>query len=238
MKILQRAIKELSKVNRYKLYKDYARILNYNHLNYAGGGIKPSLKDLEPFDIFLLESLDNIKQADWNQNDENASDFIKNRICSEETIVVAKGTFNENSSIDIYSNDFIIPIVGNTYKITVKATGDYVCHTVQPAGSDGNLYIGYNIPDGNAYGGGTLTYNPNGVSGAPNGEKFRLMMSGNPAKLIPGTDLEITLETVNKIPEKFIQASTDLGGVQFKIDGTDLQASLDGGSTWKTVTLT
>ena len=57
MKILQRAIKELSKVNKYKIYKDYSKILSNNHLNYAGGGIKPSLNDLQPFDIFLLERL-------------------------------------------------------------------------------------------------------------------------------------------------------------------------------------
>lgn len=45
-----------------------------------------------------------------------------------------------------------------------------------------------------------------------------------------------------KIDDKFISANiaraSQLGGVQFKIDGTDLKASLDGGSTWKTARLT
>jgi hypothetical protein len=49
---------------------------------------------------------------------------------------------------------------------------------------------------------------------------------------------EIKTQTIDEhyIPDT-IARTAQLGGVRFKIDGTDLQASLDGGSTWKTVTL-
>ena len=52
-------------------------------------------------------------QADWNQNDENAPDFIKNRICSEEINRIFEDTefkFNESGALNlvIESNTQII----------------------------------------------------------------------------------------------------------------------------------
>lgn len=56
MNILTKAIKELNKINRNKVYRDYAKILNNTKLSQFNG-IIPSIKDLQPFDIFLLERL-------------------------------------------------------------------------------------------------------------------------------------------------------------------------------------
>lgn len=66
-------------------------------------------------------------QPDWNQNDENASDYIKNRTHYEEDPVVfsiaptSMGVYHQvefNNNFDITENEYVIVVNGDTYRLT------------------------------------------------------------------------------------------------------------------------
>lgn len=192
--------------------------------------------------VVNIDTRDVSVQADWNQNDENAPDYIKNRICYtteenliDETLHISSttGRFIEADSSGVYFFNPSIPFVsGKTYKVQVGST--IYSFTVHGA------------PDNSAGSGGTsleaggfsVGWNINGMSGAPHGETAMVNLIGDPqtqAQVLGGNSFEILEENVSSINNKYIP---QLGGVQFKISGSSLQASLDGGSTWQTVTLT
>ena len=214
------------------------------------------------------------QQADWNQNDENAPDFIKNRICY--------GT--EDRSYKYGDTDAVYQTEGNTsgyfYYDIPTIDEDFVKSLI---GRTFNLKYGYDDPD---YGHSEVTFtihtdeeNTYGYMHmlsdglyevyGPDDNACILIVTTDEAEWFDepidkglyvnayssidddGTiydgdvfDYELSSGSIvaKKIEDKFIPATiartAQLGGVQFKVYGTDLQASLDGGSTWKTVTLT
>lgn len=121
---------------------------------------------------------------------------------------------------------------GKKYNIFVSETGainnvsKYTATAFQDGGSVSILFNGVTI---SYIEGGAHTGKMTGVTGqAANGGLFVITPY---------------VEEVETIDDKFISdtiaRSSQLGGVQFKIAGSPatLQASIDGGSTWKTVTL-
>lgn len=147
MKILKSAIKELSKVNKYKIYKYYSKILSNNHLNYAGGGIKPSLKDLQPFDIFLLERLartsysivqsqGTVQPGVFNVLGEpgeitlDDSDEIKDQMNDYQGTLTSTGSLTINANATVKSNiDLTSLESGETYVFSIIGNKDlgYFC---------------------------------------------------------------------------------------------------------------
>jgi hypothetical protein len=92
-------------------------------------------------------------------------------------------------------------------------------------------------------GSGNVMWNVNGIYTTPNGEKAVISGGGNPALYANAAVKIYTTSTeLVTIDDKFIPSTIvrteQLGGVRFRIIGTDLQVSLDDASTWKTVTLT
>ena len=192
------------------------------------------------------------QQADWNQNDENAPDFIKNRICSESygNIFGQVFTINENGNIgenaDIYLNP-ITPIIYNSeYKLIID--GD-VQKIATPSGApDGrNGYMSFSFERG----GCSITWDMFGLADAPNHEIIKINFNCDPT-IWAGKTVEFNGQIIQTLDDKYIgfgrygiARMIDLydrvaNGIRFLTDNThtSLQVTLDGGSTWKTVTLT
>lgn len=237
MNFLTKAIKALNKINRNKFYRNYAKVLNNTKLS-DWGGIKPSVKDLEPYDIYMLGKIEEIEekqvQPDWDQNDENAPDFIKNRICSEKVVTIASDQYNENAQLNKYTNDALAITPNTTYTITINGVSKTMNSQQEPSGTI-VIYFPFDQLSG------AFLYNPNGILGAPNNEKFQWNSGANPA-LYANAKIVISGPLITKtIDERFIPdtivRTSQLGGAMFKVDSGVLKASVDGGSTWKTVTL-
>lgn len=166
------------------------------------------------------------QQADWNQNDENAPDYIKNRICKDGDLLVEETTDN-NMSVNKYSNSFTLED-GQTYFIS--CSNGVVSMKKAVAVDDGTISMSLSL----VVGGGVLQYNPNGLPSAPNGETswFFLQSENSDFK-----GVAVSIFKVTSIDPKFIPIDKILGGVQFKVESDTLKVSLNG-SLWKTVTLT
>ena len=189
-------------------------------------------------------------QPDWNQNDEGAPDFIKNRVCSESygNIFGQTFTINENGNIgesaEIYLNP-ITPILSNSeYKLLINGEVQKIS---TPSGApDGRSgYISFSFESG----GCSIFWDMFGLADAPNHEIIKITFNCDPT-LYTGKTVEFNGQIIKTLDDKYIgfgqygivrmlDIDERLGGtVRFKKVGTDLKASLDGGSTWKTVTLT
>lgn len=177
-------------------------------------------------------------QADWNQNDDTKSDYIKNRICYKEgevEDVYANVHITENIN---YNNCFNFSKTieeGKTYKVMVNGT----------------LYTSTAVL-GKDYG----TY-PNTICLPINNIPYLIVCdymqtyfggyTGGILGSIPPYPIDLKIYTggyeYHTIDDKFIPdtivRTSQLGGVQFKIEGSPaaLMASIDGGTTWQTVTL-
>lgn len=176
------------------------------------------------------------QQADWNQNDENAPDFIKNRICydaGDKILLTGNVIINSATSYSFTATSDVLPepTLGN--KIYLKFSNiDTIYETTWIPGSQ---YVGFMF---------SLT-TLGGLCGGSYVDNHIQFDGGGGGATIPFSEgdqytlYEINTQTIDEhyIPDTIVRTS-QLDGVQFKVDGTDLKASLDGGSTWKTVSLT
>lgn len=102
----------------------------------------------------ISEAIDGLPQSDWNQSDETASDYIKNRPFYEETSlqrfdITDKFTFTSQTSegfvFQLGEGTFTLPFVftiGETYKFTINGTEyETVCRDVTNIMSEG--WIGF-----------------------------------------------------------------------------------------------
>lgn len=178
MNILTKAIKALNKINKDKLYRDYAKIMNNTKLS-DWGGIKPSLNDLQPFDIFTLGKIEEIEenmpqpveqvQIDWNQNDTTKLDYIKNRPFYETTTPLFPDTqfkFNENGSLQsvVIVTDAPVLVEGDIVEFTSlnpELEVRYGGSSFSPDGKSGSFgFAVYDLNGSNqGGGGGSLSYN-------------------------------------------------------------------------------
>ena len=163
-------------------------------------------------------------QADWNQNDENAPDYIKNRICYEDSEIRIDADVTSDSSTTYF--DFVYPIqAGQSYLVTFNDVEEEIIavqqgnYIVLPHSQNSDGFIGYQNPQSGTWDG------HNGCLGIADSSLY------NNRLIVKSTS------HVHKIDSKFIPAPADLGGAVFKIEN-GLKVSLDGGSNWNTVTLT
>ena len=184
------------------------------------------------------ESVSSQVQADWNQNDSESPDYIKNRICGvtgEEPNYFVDTIITENVN---YSNSFNWSQIiekGETYNVTFN----------------GNTYVSTAV-EGSTIGTypGTLCLpldNKKWVLVCDYMKQYLSPYNGAILGNLPSYPFDVQVytggyeyETIdeNFIPDTIARTS-QLGGVQFKIEGSPaaLMASLDGGTTWQTVTL-
>jgi len=184
------------------------------------------------------ESVSSQVQADWNQNDSESPDYIKNRICSvagEEPKYYVDTIVTENSNNRFNWSERIKE--GETYTVTFNGN-TYVSTAVS-----GNSIASYPYP-------GTLCLpisNSRWLIVCDTISKYLYPYNGTVLGILPPFPYDIqaytggyTYDTIdeNFIPDTIARTS-QLGGVQFKIEGSPatLKASLDDGSTWQTVTL-
>lgn len=114
-------------------------------------------------------------QADWNQNDENAPDFIKNRICYEaetEVIYLENANINSYGNIDYYFNP-PQDMLSGTYTVSIGEETVTLTMTGDSSSTQGTFSL--------SQGSGNVIWNTNGIPTAPNGEKAVISGGGNPA---------------------------------------------------------
>lgn len=151
----------------------------------------------------VWENIGHIKvQPDWNQNNSNAEDYIKNRICYESVIDMVGQTLQmgDTGTQAFYFNIQANPIFGETYTFGV---GSDTFNTTYNGGENGGSMGVTLIIDGYTSGTMMLTWDENGISGAPNGETAVLNVNGNRLDL-RNKYLTITQYSVVKINDKFI----------------------------------
>lgn len=179
------------------------------------------------------------QQADWNQNDENAPDFIKNRICydaGDKILLTGNVIINSATSYSFTATSDVLPEPTLGSKLYLKFSSasevfetewyyDYsfgFLFDITSLSKAGALGGSYNIQEHkiHATGGG-------GGASIPfsEGDTFTLF------------EKNIKQISEDFIPETIVRTS-QLGGAIFNVDSGVLKASLDGGSTWQTVTLT
>ena len=168
---------------------------------------------------------------------DNKIDKVPAQIQATLSKVATSGDYNDLANKLIYSKtettlqsttlgatqvDFdwdVAPILGALYFVTISVDGvDSTLQSKAVAGSSGTIVIDY--PQN-----GMFIYSPNSEFEGHNG---RFM--GNDTV----ESVEISGEVIYPLDEKFIP---ELGGVMFKIDGTDLKVSLDKGTNWLTVSV-
>ena len=81
----------------------------------------------------LSEEIADLPQADWNQNDETAADFVKNRPFYSET-----GNVTVENAVEVELNRFPVFEVGDTVTVNV----DGVEHSLVAYDDDGDVAIG------------------------------------------------------------------------------------------------
>lgn len=177
-------------------------------------------------------------QSDWNQNDENAPDYIKNRICydaGDKFLLTGNVIINSATSYSFEGISDVLPepTVGSKLYLKFSSLAE-VFETVWTHNSDYGFTFTLSSVGGMCGGNWNHDY--------PNKIHFNGGGGGVSIPFSEGDTFTLFEKNIQPISEDFIPdtiaRTTQLGGVQFKIDGTDLKASLDGGSTWKTVTLT
>lgn len=115
-------------------------------------------------------------QSDWNQNDETASDYIKNRPFYESSglEVISECEISSISSYSdashrLYAGNVDLPsaeyIYGKEYTIEINGETHVMSLTQQPDGQTGEYFVGFNIADG-ATVIGTPRFNANVLFGA------------------------------------------------------------------------
>lgn len=178
-------------------------------------------------------------QTDWNQNNSEAVDYIKNRICYKSLELLTDDVLTMQSDGTISGSDsggFVYFNTNGLFKIgnicVFKINGEVLSSFAISGASDNDCGGG----GGGIFGGIGCGYNVDGVTGAPNGENTQINAHLSPSAFTEGDILTVEMEIYHGINEKFVP---QLGGVQFKIEGypAALKASLDGGTTCKTVTL-
>lgn len=134
---------------------------------------------------------------DWNQNDETAADYIKNRPFYttdpvETELVNGTFAFALNDSFGFYvANDVALDLVeGGTYKVSIDGVEyESVCQSL-----NGGLYIG----DLNLFFGGTITYPF--LCAPSEGVSFGTNIEGDSHEIT----IKATVPRVVQIPDKYI----------------------------------
>lgn len=172
-----------------------------------------------------------LTQSDWNQNDNTKADYIKNRICYEEEniLITANITINSSTSYSFEGVSDVVPEPTEGGKLYLKFSSG-TTEVFETTWQHGDSYgFSFNLQ---AFGGGGGDWNVDYQN------KIHFTGGGGGATIpfVEGDTFTIFEKKIVPIDDKFIP---QLGGVQFKIDGSpaSLQASIDGGSTWQTVTL-
>lgn len=143
-------------------------------------------------------------QPDWNQNDETALDYVKNRPfytgVTVETVLVEESTVSFAPADGVYMGQLestFVPTVGETYKVSWDGI-DYECTCIEFDSSPllGNINILFGVPD------------PDGepfAIGASNGAELRIITSDTSAShtfSISGRVPEVV-----KIDEKYLPSN-------------------------------
>ena len=181
---------------------------------------------------FITESqIEPQVQSNWNENDATSKSHILHRTHWEiPATVIMNKTFPAPGDGTVFFNLDTPLIAGELYTVAIQGlpSGFDTTEEIVAAGDSDVAYLSNSkgLEIGYSATGFSSGYNAyyTGI-GANYGEVVTITKSGE----------------LHQLDEKFIPdtivRTSQLGGVQFKIDGTDLQVSLDGGTTWKTVTL-
>lgn len=165
---------------------------------------------------FSAKLAEEISQADWNQNDSTAADYVKNRPFYTgdpvETVFVEESTVPFEDNGDVYISVFVstfVPIVGETYKISWDGTVyECTCTDFEEYPILGNPYL---------------------VSGdSDTGEPFVITADAEVGALVIGTTDTSASHTFSiscyeapivKIPSKYIDKDTS-GYIAFHKEST------------------
>lgn len=176
-------------------------------------------------------------QADWNQNDSTSVDYVKNRICYESIIKIGETSSEVTSDNDVGKFAWSSVSIASLPNIGDKVIAE---------DSEGNI-VGQS--DVSSQFGGSIIIN--GVTGGwsislQSGDTYVWTGSAIGQNLSVGDEYTVYIKSsvvTKQIEDKFIPdtivRSSQLGGVQFKIEGSPaaLMVSIDGGTTWQTVSV-
>lgn len=163
-----------------------------------------------------------IYQADWNQNDESAGDYIKNRICYQldDDMIGVELDINSNgyiSNSDSDHNYWFNPSkpfeTGKTYTFII---GDLNVEFVSSGSPDNSNGYGSSSFDSGYV---SINWNTNGIG--PNNEKAYIYVSAN-AATYSGESVELRDKSISKIDSKYIDFSSTL---QYNNSGVNYSTS-------------
>ena len=171
--------------------------------------------------IFNLTTPQNCVQPDWNQNDETAADFVKNRPFytgdSVENIFVEESTVSFADTGYGYLGQIqstFVPTIGETYKVSWDGI-DYECTCIEsnstPMLGDINIQFGESDPDGEPF-----------LIGAFNGAELRIITLDTSASHTFSIVSRESVAPVVKISPKYLPISfKPLGGSYLTFSSTN-----------------